>query len=100
MTTTSTTPTPKSGNLETALRAILAEVTPGSRPFSSDSYLPDHLVDLARTALAQHDSEATQHAFNALSTASWHCAHGEPAKALIRLRRAQSHLMASLEVTA
>lgn len=92
--------TPKMGTLETVLRAILAEVTPGHRPYSSDSYLPDHLVVLARTALTQHDSEATQHAYNALSTAAWHCARGEPGKAMARMRRAQSHIAASMEVSA
>ena len=40
--------------IETALRAILSEVTPGYRPFfSSDSYLPAHLVDAARAALKE-----------------------------------------------
>ncbi len=85
------------GNTTTdALRQILTEVTPGQRPYSTDSYLPDHLVQAAQTALAQHDSEASQHAHNALSTAAWHCARGEPAKALTRLRRAQSHIAASM----
>lgn len=86
-----------------ALRAILAEVTPGQRPYSSDSYLPDHMVEAARAALAladQFDMAAQQHAFNALSTASWHAARGEPQLALSRIRRAQSHLAASMEVRA
>jgi len=100
MTTTSTTPTPKSGNLETALRAILAEVTPGNRPFSSDSFLPDHLIEAAQAALAGTDQAARQHAHNALSTAAWHIARGEAPQALSRMRRAQSHIMASMEVTA
>jgi len=82
---------------EAALRAILAEVTPGTRPYSSDSYLPDHLVQAAQTALTLHDSEACQHAYNALSTAAWHCAQGEPGKALARMRRAKSHISASME---
>ena len=40
-----------------AIQQILAEVTPGSRPYSTDSYLPDHLVELAQKALeeARHD---------------------------------------------
>lgn len=83
-----------------ALRSILAEVTPGTRPYSGDSYLPHHIVESARTALAANDAidPATQQlAFNALSTAAYHCARGEPAKALARMRRAQSHIMASME---
>lgn len=82
-----------------ALRQILTEVTPGQRPYSTDSYLPDHLVQAAQSALAQHDSEASQHAYNALSTAAWHCARGEPGKALARMRRVQSHISASMEAT-
>lgn len=80
-----------------ALRQILQEITPGTRPYSSDSFLPDHLVNAARRALSLHENEATQYAFNALSTAAWHCARGEPAKALSRLRRAQAHLTASMQ---
>jgi hypothetical protein len=37
------------------------------------------------------------HAYNALSTAAWHCVRGEPGKALSRMRRAQSHISASME---
>jgi hypothetical protein len=85
------------GTIEAALRAILSEVTPGQRPFSGDSYLPVHLVDAARAALAGTDQAARQHAHNALSTAAWHVARGEAPQALSRLRRAQSHLMASME---
>lgn len=95
-----TTPTGTPSALSEALRAILAEVTPGIRPYSGDSCLPDHIVQFARLALAEHDKQDTaaqQHAFNALSTAAWHCARGEPAQALARLRRAKSHLMASME---
>lgn len=77
---------------EAALRAILSEVTPGTRPYSTDSYLPAHLVQAAQTALDGIDMEATQHAHNAPMCASWHIARGEPAKALARLRRAQSHI--------
>lgn len=91
------TTTPTTGNPETALRAILAEVTDGIRPYSGDSYLPGHLIEGARAALAQHDSAASQHAFNALSTAAYHVARGEPGKALARMRRAQAHLTASME---
>ena len=83
-----------------ALRLILAEVTPGTRPYSSDSYLPAHLIDAARAALETHDQTdpaTQQHAFNGLSTAAWHVARGEPAKALARMRRAQSHIKASME---
>lgn len=95
--TTVNTPTPKTGTLETILRAILAEVTPGQRPYSSDSYLPDHLIDAAQAALAGTNQAARQHAHNALSTACWHIARGEAPQALSRLRRAQSHIMASME---
>lgn len=34
-----------------ALLAILAEVTPGHTPHSTDSYLPAHLIEQARAAL-------------------------------------------------
>ena len=83
-----------------ALRAILAEVTPGQRPYSSESYLPGHLIEAAQTALTGADQAAHQHAHNALSTAAWHIARGEAPQALTRLRRAQSHIMASMEVGA
>lgn len=79
-----------------ALRAILAEVTPGQRPYSGDSYLPDHLAELARTALDEHeqaDNAAHQHTHNALSAAAWHIAHGDAPQALARIRRAQSNFM-------
>jgi len=92
--------TPKMGALETVLRAILAEVTPGQRPYSSDSYLPGHLIEAAQTALAGTDQAACQHAHNALSTAAWHIARGEAPQALARMRRAQSHILASMEATA
>ena len=83
-----------------ALRLILNEVTPGIRPYSSDSWFPGHLIDAARAALESHDQTdpvTQQHAFNALSTAAWHVARGEPAKALARMRRAQSHIKDSME---
>ena len=103
-----TSPTPKAATqratpsaIETALRAIISEVTPGYRPFfSSDSYLPVHLVDAARAALAGNSTEAHQQAHNALSTAAWHIARGEAPQALARLRRARSHIMASMEAPA
>ena len=97
MTTVNTPTTPTLGNLETVLRAILAEVTPGQRPYSTDSYLPDHLVQAAQAALAGTDQVARQHAHNALSTAAWHVARGEAPQALSRLRRAQSHFRAIME---
>lgn len=102
MTTVNTIPTPTGtpSALSEALRAILAEVTPGIRPYSGDSYLPDHIVQTARLALAEHDQQDTaaqQHAHNALSMAAWHCARGESAQALARLRRAKSHIMTSME---
>ena len=99
-TTTTTTPT---GTTTDALRAILQEVAPGKRPFSGDSYLPDHLVQAARLALADHDqadTAAQQHAHNALSTAAWHIARGEAPQALARLRRAQSHIKTSMGAAA
>lgn len=85
---------------EAALRAILREVEPGQRPYSSDSYLPDHLVKAAQAALDGNNLAASQHAHNALSTAAWHIARGEAPLALARMRRAQSHIMASMEVSA
>ncbi len=84
---------------EAALRAILAEVTPGQRPYSTDSYLPDHLVKAAQAALDGNSLEARQHGFNALSTAAWHIARGEAPLALARMRRAQSHITASMGST-
>jgi hypothetical protein len=96
--TQGTTPTlPRFTTTEAALRAILREVTPGQRPYSGDSYLPDHMVAAAQAALDGTDLEARQHAFNALSTAAWHVARGEAPQALARLRRAQSHIKASME---
>ena len=100
MVNTQTTPT---GTTTDALRAILQEVAPGTRPFSGDSYLPDHLVQAARLALADHDqadTAAQQHAHNALSTAAWHIARGEAPQALARLRRAQSHIKTSMGAAA
>lgn len=96
------TPTTPTGTAD-ALRAILAELTPGTRPYSGDSYLPDHLIDAARLALVDHDqadTAAQQHAFNALSTAAWHIARGEAPQALARLRRAQSHITTSMGAAA
>lgn len=97
MTTSSSSPTPTPGTTEAALRAILVEVTPGQRPYSSDSYLPDHLVKAAQAALDGNSLAASQHAHNALSTAAWHIARGEAPQALARLRRAQSHIMTGME---
>lgn len=91
------TTTPKKGTIESALRAILAEVTPGKQPYSSDSYLPSHLIEAAQHALDGLEQAANQHAYNALSTACWHIARGDAPQALSRLRRAQSHIMAGME---
>ncbi|MCB8747700.1 hypothetical protein LHU53_12375 [Rhodoferax sp. U2-2l] len=41
--------------------------------------------------------ELHQHAHNALATAAWHIARGDAPQALTRLRRAQSHILASME---
>ncbi|MCF8211993.1 MAG: hypothetical protein K9K38_21700 [Rhodoferax sp.] len=84
--------------IESALRAILLEVTPGERPFSSDSFLPSHLVEAAKLALDTNRMAAHQHAHNAISTAAWHIARGEGPQALARLRRAHSHIASSMEV--
>ena len=92
-----TTTPPKMGTPEAVLRAILAEVTPGQRPYSGDSYLPHHLIEAAQAALDRNDQAVHQHAHNALSTAAWHVARGEAPQALTRLRRAQSHILASME---
>jgi hypothetical protein len=97
MTTVNTTTTPTGNTIAHALRCILREVTPGQRPYSGDSYLPSHLIEAARAALSGHDQAAHQHAHNAISTAAWHIARGEAPKALARLRRAQSHILASME---
>jgi hypothetical protein len=93
-------PTRHITTIESALRSILQEVTPGQRPYSTDSYLPTHLVQAARAALDGNSMEARQHAHNALSTAAWHIARGEAPQALARLRRVQSHIMASMAVQA
>ena len=145
------TPARPSNSPAEALRLILNEVTPGIRPYSSDSWLPGHLIEAAQAALASQDEAETptppntqvrqaldalrkantlhltggneaaidlerkarlilsglvetnvadtaaqQHAFNALSVAAWHCARGEPAQALARLRRAQTHIRHSM----
>lgn len=103
MATATTTTTGKSAQTtptEAALRAILAEVTFGVRPFSGDSYLPPHLIEQAREALAIHERqsmESHQHAHNALSCASWHIARNELPQAMSRLRRANSHIAAAME---
>jgi hypothetical protein len=58
------------------------------------------IADALRAILAtadQADTAAQQHAHNALSTACWHIARGEAPKALARLRRARTHIQASLE---
>ena len=47
--------------IEQALRAILTEVTPGKRPYSSDSYLPEHLINQAQQALAALQTEGASH---------------------------------------
>ncbi|MCF8209063.1 MAG: hypothetical protein K9K38_06630 [Rhodoferax sp.] len=90
------TPTTGTTTAAQALRAILAELTPapGTRPFSSDSYLPPHLIEQAKQALINDIAllELQQTAFNALSMAQWHIAHGEGGQALSRLRRAQTHI--------
>lgn len=91
------TTTPKMGTLETVLRAILAEVTPGQRLYNGNSYLPDNLIEAAQTALTGTDQAACQHAHNALSTAAWHIARGEAPQALVRLRRAQSHITSTMQ---
>ena len=89
---------PRFNTIEAALRAILAEVTPGSRPHSGDSYLPDHLIKAAQAALNGINLEVNQRAHNALSTAGWHMARNEPDKALARLRRAQAHILHSMTI--
>ena len=93
-----TTPIPRFNTIDAALRAILAEVAPGNRPYSGDSYLPAHLVEAAQAALDGIDLEVNQRAHNALATAGWHIARGEPDKALARLRRAQAHILHSMTI--
>ena len=41
-----------------ALRAVLAEVTPGVRPYSTDSWLPPHVVEQVRAAVADAEKRA------------------------------------------
>lgn len=40
-----------------ALQAIVAECSPGQRPYSTDSYLPEHLLEQARAALSKATGE-------------------------------------------
>ena len=61
--------------------------------------LPAYLVSTAQAALAGDNPTAHQLAFNALSTAAWHVARNELPQAMARLRRARSHIMASLEAS-
>jgi len=57
------------------------------------------LVDTAQAALDGDSMAAHQLAFNALSTAAWHIARGEAPQALARMRRARSHIMATMEAS-
>lgn len=41
-----------------ALRAVAAEVSPHQRPHSTDSYLPQHIVDLITASIAKAESRA------------------------------------------
>ncbi len=59
-TTDSTGPDPLSPALA-ALRAIVQEIDGPGRPYSTDSWLPHHLLDQARAALALHDAKGGQH---------------------------------------
>lgn len=40
-----------------ALKAIIEEVAGASQPFSTDSYLPTHLIHDARQAIEAHERE-------------------------------------------
>ncbi len=83
-------------SMAAALRCILSEIEPGERPYSADSYLPQHLAEMARKALDDHeqaDNAAHQHIHNHLTSAAWHIARGEAPQALARIRRAQSNFM-------
>jgi hypothetical protein len=44
--------------LLSALRAVFAEVTPGERPYSSDSYLPENIVVQVRSAIEKTERQA------------------------------------------
>lgn len=46
----------ENARIREALQAIVDEVSDGLVPYSSDSYLPAHLVEQARAALAEEDS--------------------------------------------
>lgn len=46
-----------SPDLLTALKLIVAEAGGPDRPHSSDSYLPPHLIELARAAIQKVDGE-------------------------------------------
>lgn len=46
--------------LRAALETILREVEGPTRPYSTDSYLPAHIIDSARAALAAAEQEQAQ----------------------------------------
>ena len=62
MTTTHPTPaslTRAAPAIHAALSAIVAEVDGPARPYSTDSWLPHHLLDQARAALTLYDNTTT-----------------------------------------
>lgn len=95
-------PNPHQQRIEAALRAVANEVLPpvGTRPYSSDSYLPGHVIAMLTDGIKSLDAESAsierhQAAFNAGSTALWHLARGNTEAALSRLRRAATHAKAA-----
>lgn len=46
------------GEILAALQAVAAEVSPDQRPYSTDSYLPQHIVDLVTAAIDKAEGRA------------------------------------------
>jgi len=95
--------TPRQQRIEAALRAVANEVAPpaGTRPYSTDSYLPSDITAMLTGALQDiaddaNEIERHQLAFNALTTASWHLARGNAPAAIARMRRAATHIKAGV----
>jgi len=93
-----TTPTP-----EAALRAIVNETMdyPTNPRYSTDSWLPCHLIEAAQAALEAHSAPQATNPYslarNALLAAIKALDDGKPETAFSRLRRARSHLAAAME---
>jgi len=93
-------PAPKTPTTEAALRAIVNETMdyPTNPRYSTDSWLPCHLIEAAQAALEAHSApQPYSLARNALLAAIKALDDGKPETAFSRLRRARSHLAAAME---